>query len=75
MVVRCRPMSRKETEDNRQKVVEMDKHRGCVRDRCLWRVRSRITITTRACGVAGNPAQRRRIGRAPEDLHFRPGLR
>ena len=37
MVVRCRPMSRKETEDNRQKVVEMDKHRGCVRDRCLWR--------------------------------------
>ena len=43
MVVRCRPMSRKETEDNRQKVVEMDKHRGCVRDRCLWRMRSRIT--------------------------------
>ena len=37
MVVRCRPMSRKETEDSRQKVVEMDKHRGCVRDRCLWR--------------------------------------
>ena len=37
MVVRCRPMSRKETEDNRQKVVEMDKHRGCVRDRCLRR--------------------------------------
>ena len=35
VVVRCRPMSRKETEDNRQKVVEMDKHRGCVRDRCL----------------------------------------
>ena len=37
VVVRCRPMSRKETEDNRQKVVEMDKHRGCVRDRCLAR--------------------------------------
>ena len=36
VVVRCRPMSRKETEDNRQKVVEMDKHRGCVRDRRLW---------------------------------------
>ena len=41
MVVRCRPMSRKETEDNRQKVVELDKHRGCVRDR---RLRSRICV-------------------------------
>ena len=35
VVVRCRPMSSKETADGRQKVVEMDKKRGSVRARCL----------------------------------------
>lgn len=33
VVVRCRPMSSKETADGRQKVVEMDKKRGSVRAR------------------------------------------
>ena len=33
VVVRCRPMSSKEKDDGRQKVVEMDKKRGSVRAR------------------------------------------
>ena len=36
VVVRCRPMSSKEKDDGRQKVVEMDKKRGSVRARCLF---------------------------------------
>ena len=51
VVVRCRPMSSKEKDDGRQKVVEMDKKRGSVRARCLWHAVF-TPLTTRACGVA-----------------------
>ena len=50
MVVRCRPMSSKETADSRLKVVEMDKKRGSVRARSASLSLSHLTERCVRCG-------------------------
>ena len=46
VVVRCRPMSRKEVEDNRQRIVEIDKKTGEVHMQLIYKSCDKLTVRT-----------------------------